>query len=484
MNKDEKDKNEVKQGDNSPAKYHARIGKEIGSGVMGNVYELEGENGSPLLMDNKEWVVKTPLHVDEAKFTARYRATFIKDDRYLITEKIKGIPLSVCRLGFLDSLKVVNLIAQTLNRFHHRTLNGGAILHNDLNSDNVLIARNNKNEVTDVNIIDFGCAIDISDENPASVQADWGLIIGPPQAAFENRYRFPYFPAYIGIKSDIYQAGRLFSNTLLGIWNYDNPIKDININIMNLVFNFLDLMKESEYAKRPDSDQMLLFFHSLYRMYAIHKVDPENKDTKNKDIKIIMIVKLILLSNGMWDEKIIIEEKLYSKFIRWNQFDFESEANIHACRAILNIAKYTVLSGNIENIIVYNKDISEKVASPSSQSEIIEHLADKFGLNFLCHIKGNLEQRREISKVAILYLLNRAKNKTEVKDIIEKLESLANKNKIDFLYKRQGYFFTFSYHNRKWKGEKVSGTWLEIMALAKARENILPEEKVFLRSRL
>jgi hypothetical protein len=81
-------------------------------------------------------------------------------------------------------------------------------------------------------------------------------------------------------------------------------------------------------------------------------------------------------------------------------------------------------------------------------------------------------------------LLDRAKRKTDVKEIIEKLELLAKENKIDFIYKRQGYFFTFSYHNHKWKGEKVSGTWLEIMALAKTRENMLPEEKIYLLSRL
>lgn len=100
------------------------------------------------------------------------------------------------------------------------------------------------------------------------------------------------------------------------------------------------------------------------------------------------------------------------------------------------------------------------------------------------HIKGNLEQRREIAKVAISHLLDRAKNKTGVKEIIEKLELLAKENKVDFIYKRQGNYFTFSYHNHRWKGEKVSGTWLEIMAFAKKRENVLPEEKVHLRSRL
>ncbi len=71
---------------------------------------------------------------------------------------------------------------------------------------------------------------------------------------------------------------------------------------------------------------------------------------------------------------------------------------------------------------------------------------------------------------------------TDVKEIIEKFELLAKKNKIDFIYKRQGNYFKFSYHNHKWKGEKESGTWLEIMALAKKRKNVLPE--VYLRSRL
>lgn len=475
-----------------PVEYYGQLGTRIGSGAYGFVYELKGIDGNPLQINQKECVVKTPLSITEEKITSQYRQTFSKNNQYLITERIPGRTLASVGFeflfnstfssmeGFFFRLQIKRMIAAILNRYHHRTPRSHAIIHNDVNASNILIDFDiDTLQIKEVNIIDFSCSLDIVDDNPDILHADWTPIgKRTPFTARENRFRFPFVPAYAGTKSDIYQAGNLFSVEL----DYVCPkIKKFNteispeigdFDINKYVKKFQDLMLEyDDYQKRPNSDEMLLFFNTLYRIYIIAKA---KKGSDNIDIITVLIAKLVLLGNGVWNKNLVVEEKSdKGEPKNWGDFDFENENNIFTSHAVLRIAKYKDLGGNIENIMAYEIDLSRKIVAETKIINIIKHLVDRFELDFLPRMTGNLEQRRKVAKIAISQLLDQAKDNSEIEKIVVKLESLARENKIDFLYKRQGNYFTFSYHNHKWNGKKVSGTWIEIMDIVQKRKNQL-----------
>ena len=464
-------KQEEKLGD----QYKTAIGDKIGSGSDGTVYELK--IGGKYL--SKKWVIKTAntsISPSEKNITARYFKTFSTGNRSLVTERIDGVRLDDLELTFQQKIQAKFYIVQILNRFHHFTSYGNPIVHNDIHHGNILFKTalnkiTNKQEIKDVNIIDFGLSMELNDDNPEILHSDWNPapLDFRPLVGKENQFRIPFFPVHTGIKSDIYQVGYLFRRHLYCKYA-DYPQID-NLNVGAWVDKFEGRMcLEHDYYRRPNSDEVLLFYTILYKLYATGN---DHKDI-DSNTKTALIAKLIILTNGNWSQKISIGNTSTD----WNNFDFENKYNLPFCHAILNMNKYKLLQGN-ENIIAGDMVLAKMIASEPTPEGIIKNITDKFGLDFLCIVKGNLEHRRKIAEINISHLLNKAKNKRDVQNIMKTLESMAEANKIDFLYKRHGNYSTFSFHNHKWKNKKVSGTWIKIMAMVENRKNALSDDNFF-----
>ncbi len=457
--------------------HEAMLGRCIGAGLAGNVYELNGKNGTALLINKKRWVVKETFFSQEReeKVAAQHYLVFSKDNitkprtffrnHYMVMERVPGIPLSEINKGqFTTSqrLEIANLIIQHVNRFHHCTLSSHTIIHNDLHSGNVLVDIDTRTrKINSISIVDFGRSIEAKDDNPDTLYRDqtiFPFIEARPHTGSENRNHVPFVsPASAGIKSDIYQVAVLLDEFLYSLSSIFSKIGGVDIELLYSDFKYW--MKEANYRDRPDSDQVLRFYSTLYRLYKIDEENPKDYHTK-----IALIAKLVLISNKQWKDKINMEEK--SDHIEtWENFDFEDENNMHSCRAIVMICKYPTLRGCMENIFSRNAELSEKIVSATSQNEVIGCLAEKFGVDFLFHMHGTIKQRKEISVLAISYLLDKASNRHDVEAIGNQLEALKKENKIDFLCKRQGHYCQFSFHNHKWKNEKVSGTWVNIMKM-------------------
>ncbi len=421
-----------------------KLGKSIDSGNGGTVYELTGKDGKPI-----NWVMKSSVSDDEKKITSQFYKTGMLNNN-LIMEKLKGSHL--CHLKFLYSLQVASLITHTLNQYHHDTPGRKAIIHNDLHSENILVEFNQEcTRINSINIIDFGYSLFADNPNPDTLYPDSHAmaILPRPYTAIENRYRLPFGSASAGIKSEVYQIeSRLFSF----YFPYLTFPKIYGIDVEIFVNKFRGFMRKENYQERPGSDEVFLFFHTLFRLYSIFF------ENKSDDILITSyIAKLIIMTNRQWDDKIVFREEK-SPTTSWGDFDFESENGIVVRNAIIKISQNTLLNGSIEHLI---PAVSKKIGS-GDEKGFISHLVDEFGLDLLVHIKGDLEQRRDIAILAISELLQQ--NKITKYEIVARLESLAVAGKIDFLYKRQD-FYKISVFNHKWKGKPVSATWLRCMTM-------------------
>lgn len=410
-----------------------KLGERIGFGEEGDIYELIGTDDNPINWVMK--IMKSPVSNNEKKITQQFFKINIIDDKKFIMEKIKGGRLGcVHDYGFLNSLLIASLITHNLNLYHHNTPGRQSIAHNDIHSDNIFVDFDPiKNIVNSVNIFDFGRSSFV--KNPYTMN--------PNIATIESKRP---------ISSDVSSVGHLFSGHVfsrLYIYRFIYP-KIFGIDIGIFVKRFIDFMIKQDDKEIPGSDEMYLFFHSLFRLYFF--LEKEGND----DLMRSLLAKIIIMANRRWDDEIVSQEE--KKPIAWKNFDFESENNISVCNAIIKISQNTLLNGSIEHLI---PAVSKEIVS-GDEKGFITHLVNKFGLDLLCHIKGDLEQRRDIAMLAISELLQQ--NKILKNEIVIGLETLAAAGKIDFLYKRQG-FCQISVFNHQWKGKPVSATWLRCMTM-------------------
>ena len=100
-------------------------------------------------------------------------------------------------------------------------------------------------------------------------------------------------------------------------------------------------------------------------------------------------------------------------------------------------------------------------------------------INLLKVLPEDYESRIQLATKTISYFLNRVNSPKKIHTIINQIE--ANKEALNFLFERPGIFTTVSLSGNCWKGEAVSGAWVNIIHIAKERmvtllalDNLMP----------
>lgn len=522
----------------SPVPY--KITHTIGSGAFGTVagIELAGSSEKSPLTDRTSWVLKvvaaSRFQPSEPYILAHYQPTFTpfnlaNGKKAWITKRVPGNRLfsfSTKELDFEQTLILVVQLAMTLNQHQH-----DAVMHGDLKGENILFTiSKDKQErlVTDLSFVDYGLAKAFKESDPNCLY-EGTKKVDPGYFAPET-----YKQGQCGLKTDIYMIATVILHLLAAKnWPKTKP------NVQLLYALFLKRMRSWEYKSRPDSDEVLKFFITMNLFYQLNKKDPHNIELKNEyAAKLTLLAygqwydklenekeEMVVDVDANKSQEIPVSDVKTPK--AWANFDFSSEPEIN--RSIFLLARYEntnppifsellakpklvqvlniledykILNAHViaklRNDEIFLNELHEDISRPYylintliqkypsefSSSQLLAAVKwctminKNIDLNFLSMLTGTVKERREKTLPLITYLLNQTENIAELDFIQEQLIQLKKEKKVDYLSKRQGYF-AFSIHNHKWNGEKVSGTWVSLMALIEKRKKYFEKNESY-----
>ncbi len=222
-----------RQGDVIAAKY--RLEHELGRGAMGTVWAAThttlGQRVAIKLISAEQALSPDARHRFslEAKAAARLKsrhAVQVYDDGetpegvpYIVMEYLEGENLEARLerqhdLGLPEAVRVTSHIGRALARAHAR-----GIVHRDLKSGNVFIARSDDDEHGWVaKVLDFGVA-KLADMGSASTTKT-GTIVGTPLFMSPEQIRGA---SQVDHRADLYSLGMVFYNMVTGIHAFNGP---------------------------------------------------------------------------------------------------------------------------------------------------------------------------------------------------------------------------------------------------------------------
>ncbi len=204
-----------------------RVGKEIGKGGQGIVYEAIQEN------PKRKVAVKVLLNASHASSEAVYRfkreidlvaglrhpnivavfdtGTTSEGHPYYAMDFVRGIPLTTYvqehKLSLKATLKLFQVLCDTVNHAHQK-----GVIHRDLKPSNILV-----DDQGQLHILDFGLAKQIGEsiDNRVSIT---GQIVGtlPYMAPEQTRGD----PDILDIRTDVYALGVMLYELLTGAYPY------------------------------------------------------------------------------------------------------------------------------------------------------------------------------------------------------------------------------------------------------------------------
>ena len=146
----------------------------------------------------------------------RFKEMFnIKDYIFIIMELIEGVSLtSIIKNKELTEEQRLDLIKQLINLVNH--LHSLNVVHRDLKPDNIMVVEGNK-----LKLVDFGFGKELDETNKTAT------LIGTP--FYSPPELLTIIPtAYDGKKVDIWSAGVIIFELLVGYLPYRNKVKDMN----------------------------------------------------------------------------------------------------------------------------------------------------------------------------------------------------------------------------------------------------------------
>jgi serine/threonine protein kinase len=222
-----------RQGDIIAAKY--RLDHELGRGAMGTVWAAThttlGQRVAIKLISGEQARSPEARHRFslEAKAAARLKsrhAVQVYDDGetpegfpYIVMEYLEGETLEARLdrqkdLGLPEAVRITSHVGRALARAHAR-----GIVHRDLKSGNVFIARTDDDELGWVaKVLDFGVA-KLADMASASTTKT-GTIVGTPLFMSPEQIRGA---SYVDHRADLYSLGMVFYNMVTGIHAFNGP---------------------------------------------------------------------------------------------------------------------------------------------------------------------------------------------------------------------------------------------------------------------
>lgn len=309
----------------------------LGKGAYGYVYKaypVNPANGE--LMKNKMLAVKRfkgshPISASEAKFFDSYYAgcELVSDDHntYMIMTCLPGknimndksnaslLNVDIENFNFSKRVELIYNIMMAINLIHNNTPHtGSALIHGDINGNNINVHYDNKTGAIDVYVIDFGLSEETdNDADELQPMKNIGApLFTPREVIMEDVH---------SIKSDIYSLTPIFA-AVLGATNpfalktmlhpfdpayyktpYDfsgilsgYPIPTFPFDLKSYITKFLNRMQHDIIDKRPDSDETLRFFTTLNKLIKIVSAD-------KKDEAIFACgAKLAIMADGLWKD--------------------------------------------------------------------------------------------------------------------------------------------------------------------------------------
>lgn len=462
--------------------------KKIDEGALGTVYstQLAVSNRHemfPMLVKH-QWVYKEVLKeyfvASEPKLSARYdvfphgiypfaiETTATK--KGWIAKFIRGIPFSRANTKDLNFNQLIQLIFELVvrtNLFHHHTIRGNAIIHGDINRENIHFYYDpDRNESPEIEYFDYGLSIELTkSDDPIYARKNPAVREGmrlnkeyfAPEAWKKNMF---------GIKTDIFMLAICIQEVLLDRFPVTTP------DVSHFIEGFLAIAKSPQYQKRPDSDEFLKFFTLANLFYKIPETDILQKNR--------VAAKLAIMYARKNAEKLSDDED-----ITWQQYylhdvgdftDYDNDINI-TVRCIAENG-CDVSWDNIFNNADFVKSVARLDKLNMTNHLIIQQLYDN---SDICNqfARGSIKilsplfydtvlNMRKLAFSQIEEALRQANSINDVNEIILELETLAANHEIDYLNVRQRCRFSINQH--QWKGNDVSGTWIKAMNMAELRK--------------
>src|SRR3990167_4485740 len=276
--------------------------------------------------------------------------TYIDGADLSASNENKGKLNALKHLSFSDRLSlIIDLLAQ-ITLLHHKTpTTSSAIVHADTKPENIILVK--KGLKAFVTLVDYGIANKLKHDSPDHTFVFSG--VGSP-----SYHPIETLSGSMGLKTDVYVLVYPILR-LLGVLNpikskYERakrdrkgafqvpfdmdglldptPITVAEINISSILIHFLNLMQHNKYYLRPSSDTVLIFFNTLYQLSLAHNLNPANNT-----LKTALTVKLLLLSQGLWETKIPLVES--GNIINKPFKDFDFEASTELNNRIINYYK-------------------------------------------------------------------------------------------------------------------------------------------------
>lgn len=288
-------------------------------------------------------------------------------------------------LSNLDFTQRTRLLLQAimyLNLYHSNSpKTGGAILHNDLKPQNILLCNrivNGKKEYY-LWIGDYGKATETSDETTNNIT--FGTYVSAAPELLENKGA--------STRSDIFSFGMLCILIYNGINPYSNRIQTSHIDLLSheanfegfldnlippgpfsssikkLLTTFIDSTVMIDVEARAGTEQCLRFLTLLNKYNQLAQQALKNNPPPLHDYAII-VTKLILINDGMWSRPSLMQEETFidkenTQQKRWENFNFDE--NPAFCLAVSIIATRETISENrLRTILNYLSDSTKITA--------------------------------------------------------------------------------------------------------------------------
>ena len=409
------------------------VGKKLGAGSYGSVYEAIILSDPLSDSKKKDFVVKYFDHsfnASELNIQARYRKVYPPKENSVkhesLIEKVQGVPFSYFNTKSMPLLKKLDLcfqLALRINLYHHNTPStGSAIVHGDISTYNVLFSDS-------VDLVDFGKSFDIEDNPDLLIERN------------EFGVNSAYFPSEVthkgslGIKTDIYMAASLICHSL-NISERPKEVQCFSLRFFQRCF--------FEYKNRPNSDEFLKFFTTLY-LYCnadkFSKSNIENVDSEHfTNLKKQYADTLCLLSLNLWNE-CSVEELRENKGLMKCLTIFANDKNLFSIpkdiinnsnlqKAIICLKNNNILNSNALDFLSQNVQLQELVVKGN-----LEHFKKEFSIKLLSdYIEHRRKrQRKETGAFIIDHFITKvftdhdAETKISAADkLLRKLQGTAN----------------------------------------------------------
>ncbi len=386
-----------KQGEGSFGKVYAARSVDPKTGEFKNIVAVKvigsDDRESPQELYKKEREANKEAKRLRSKHLLAETSFLEKRRVFVVMDFAKGKELNAKEFAkdvncvFAEAVKLIWFLTNDLNRLHHETKHGRALIHSDLKVENSRVDVE-KGKVRDARIIDFGFTQKVNDDAMQFVINRGGTYLAPEQEIEDTQ----------GLKSDIYSFGLMCQSI------FQEFAKTIPEKLRIILHSFLEQMINQHYAKRPNTDEVLTFFTALNN-YCI--LDPKRSGEFLEKLEVLAI-----------PEKVLSRDKLPIEFENyWRLFLYVTEhyENHQKKWSMLSaIIKSEVQKRPVDEQQVYAWII--EFIKGTSQGQFSEE-QKRYFFQFLKEFLHVNHPRREESKRCIRVLLQH--NEKEWQKIVE-----------------------------------------------------------------